>query len=216
MADKEQLAASSDLAVVSDDSRSTPPKDMGSALLDSPKDPSPSAGSPGSAGESYHALNNVSGNLFGDNAEEDGNGLVPLKFQQVVDDPKTQWKLIEDEDVKLTKKYEKYLTIGNDDIVYKEDKIDALILQLKMAHIYHLQDDEQYAIIQERYPWIDDEDGDIDQFQYEEIQEMVAHMISIERHKMYDTKAKYDEGHRWMEANDEVFHSLNHTAETML
>ena len=173
---------------VSDESRSTPPKDTTSSLLDSPKEASLSPGTPGQ-GEQYHALNNISGAIpLESNAET-------LKFDEKPppDDPVQQYKVIENEDVVVSKKYEKYQTIANDDIVYKADKIDALILQLKMAHIYTLPDDEQYAIIQQKYPWIDDEDGDIDQFQYEEIQEMVAHMISIERRFMHDTKPRYNE-----------------------
>eukprot|EP01083_Nonionella_stella_P164217 542904_1 len=98
-------------------------------------------------------------------------------------------KVIIGEDVTLSRKYEKYLTIENHEIVDRQDKIDALILQLKLPHIYTLHDDEQYGIIQNKYSWIDDEDGEIDQFQYEEIQEVVHHMTSIERRHMYDTMA---------------------------
>lgn len=107
---------------------------------------------------------------------------------------KSTAKVIINEDIKLSRKYEKYLTIDNDEIIDKNDKIDALILQLKLPYIYTLPDDEQYSIIQEKYSWIDDEDGEIDQFQYEEIQEVVSHMTAIERRHMYDTIEQYDEG----------------------
>ena len=108
-------------------------------------------------------------------------------------DRRTTAKAKIDEDIELSRKYEKYLTIDNDEIIDKNDKIDALILQLKLPHIYTLPDDEQYEVIQEKYSWIDDEDGEIDQFQYEEIQEVVSHMTAIERRHMYDTIEKYDE-----------------------
>eukprot|EP01084_Bolivina_argentea_P311670 539514_1 len=106
---------------------------------------------------------------------------------------RTTAKIIIDEDIVLSKKYYKYLTLDNDEIIDKNDKIDALILQLKLPHIYTLLDDEQYAHILKCYSWIDDEDGDIDQFQYEILQEVVANMTSIERRYMYDTIAKYNE-----------------------
>ena len=102
-------------------------------------------------------------------------------------------KVIIDEDIALSRKYESFLTIENDEIINRNDKIDALILHLKLPHIYSLADDAQYKIIQEKYPWIDDEDGEIDQFQYEEIQEVVGHMTAIERRYMYDIKENYDE-----------------------
>ena len=124
----------------------------------------------------------------------------PLPTEQLIDmnylclhENKNVPKIMPDEALKLSRKYEKYLTIDNDEIVDKNDKIDALILQLKLPHIYTLPEDEQWRIIQEKYQWIDDDDGEVDRFQYEEIQEVVAHMTSIERRFIYDTIEEYDE-----------------------
>ena len=106
---------------------------------------------------------------------------------------KHRYKFLPNRDVLLSRKYERLRTIENDNIVSRENKLEALILLLKLPHIYTKPEHEQYRIVQDRYSWIDDEDGDIDQFQFEEIQEMVAHMIFIERQHIYDTIPEYDE-----------------------
>jgi len=109
------------------------------------------------------------------------------------DTERVQAKVIIGENVNLSRKYEGYLTIDNDEIVSREDKIDALISLLKLPHIYTLSADTQFEILQEKYPWIDDEDGEIDQFQLEEIQEVVQNMTAVEQRQMYDTTSVYDE-----------------------
>ncbi len=63
-------------------------------------------------------------------------------------------------------------------IIGKNNKIDALILQLKLQHIYTLPDAEQCAYILKCYSWIDNGNGDIDQFQYKILQEVVSNMTN--------------------------------------
>ena len=112
--------------------------------------------------------------------------------QTAMEARKARYKFLPNQDVVLSRKYEHLRTIDNDNIMSKDNKLEALILLLKLPHIYKLPEHEQYHIVQQRYPWIDDEDGDIDQFQYEEIQEMVLNMVSIERSHIHDTIPDYD------------------------
>lgn len=145
-------------------------------------------------------------------ALKQATSLEPMDGERNKDEPKysrrTTAKPIIDEDLALSRKYEEILTIPPEDIIDKSDKIDALILQLKLAHIYTQPEDKQYEIIQERYQWIDDEDGEIDQFQYEEIQEVVNNMTEVERRHMYDTIQEGNDVKKFLTEEEEEEYEL--------
>ena len=162
-------------------------KEIDADIVSDHSDDSSDAASPSPHDENYEKLKDRKTSESSTNANNKQT-TQPHTLRQ-----KTTAKIMPDEALKLSRKYEKYLTIDNDEIVDKNDKIDALILQLKLPHIYTLPEDEQWRIIQEKYQWIDDDDGEVDRFQYEEIQEVVAHMTSIERRFIYDTIEEYDE-----------------------